>query len=146
MTKKLIALTLVFALSPLSLWAQTGTADRGPRRSPKLAWTGGWLLFGGTALLLGSLDWTIGENYELNHETYCVDEGYHRLNIDRGACTGVGAVPGVRPYAYGLMASGAVLLGIGLQRVKVSPMLAPGVTGARATIRWGSTTQTKVSR
>jgi hypothetical protein len=148
MTKVLMWLLLV-AFLPLPVWAQPpppGSAaellyeppptDR--HRSPVLAILGVTLLGGGAVVLGASLASTPGDDYLVNGQLYCVDveRDVRHYDFRRGACGTVPGVPEARPYAYAMMGAGALMTFLGLQKVPLRPMLAPGVVGASAVLRW----------
>jgi hypothetical protein len=156
--KKLTAILLLLTLSPLPVFAQTVTygqtaeetgalarqmLDEPPpthkRRSPILALTGILLLGGGALIWADSFAQQDGDNYLYNGRAYCIDNDLQygsSLDITRGECGDLAAMPEVRPYTYAAMGAGALLMFIGLQKVKISPQLAPGVVGVKARIRW----------
>lgn len=141
-------ITLLLIAALLSTLASPVFAQSTPPAEPMKHRSDGLAAVGITVLALGGLVWGLsyasftGETYTLNSEQYCVDEnisrGGHTLNVTHGECPSISLPEDAlaRRYAYAMMAGGAVMTLIGLQKVKVSPMLAPGVTGARVSVHW----------
>jgi len=149
MIRYLTTIVLVFALAPSTLFAQTPTQPT-KRFSLPLAAVGGLTTAAGLAFLLSTFSVTEadpdGENWKLYDSNYCVTSGSRTFDIERGRCsTGTaGLEASFRPYAYGAIAAGLVMLKVGLIKVKVKeqtvtlkPVFAYDSAAVHGTVSWG---------
>ena len=80
--------------------------------------------------------WSAGENYSINGQTYCYDQGPKHLNFTRGPC-GV-TEPTDTMIKTGLIMAGAggVMALLGWRRVAVNPTINTSAVGMSATVKW----------
>lgn len=145
MIRYLTTAVLVFALAPSALFAQEPTK----RFSVPLAAVGGITTAAGLAFLLSTFSVTPadpdGDNWKLYDSNYCVTTGSRTFDIERGRCStgSAGLEASFRPYAYGAIAAGLVMLRVGLLNVKVkektitlNPVLARDTASVNGSISW----------
>lgn len=95
------------------------------RRSRGLTIGGLVVALVGTAMIMPQ-----GETYHVLGDSYCVN----KTSVDYGSC---GFSPNIKLIGLGLLGGGITMMVVGMQEVKVSPVVAPGVKGVSGTIRWG---------
>ena len=95
------------------------------RRSPKLAFFGGLTLLTGLIVAIPS-----GQHYQILGEDYCVTD----YAVDYGDCWNYSQTRVLT--GIGIAGAGALMMGVGLSHVRVSPSIVGPRKGAAVAYRW----------